>query len=204
LFARVFTIGQTPFLNRAFSLFYRNTCGGLLRGATVLVDGQEMNAVSYIGSGPTVAEIRASVDHIFASPGFRRSPQLVSFLRFVVETTLAGKAASIKSYSIGVEALGRREDFEPDVDPIVRVEAGRLRRALVCYYASDGAGHPIVVEIPLGHYVPIFYYRKYPYLASKLAAIVSRQPVKLIDVWTRSYLHKWVGGLGRRDNSSAS
>jgi hypothetical protein len=163
-----------------------------------------MKPVSYIGSGPTVAEIRAAVDHIIVSPGFRHSPQLVSFLRFVVDTTLAGKATSIKSYSVGIEALGRREDFDPDSDPIVRVEAGRLRRALVCYYAGEGAGHPIVVEIPLGHYVPMFYYRKYPYLASKLATIVGRQPIRLIDVWTRSYLHKWVGNLGRRDTSGAS
>ena len=163
-----------------------------------------MKPVSYIGSGPTVAEIRAAVDHIIVSPGFRHSPQLVSFLRFVVETTLAGKGTSIKSYSVGVEALGRRDDFDPHIDPIVRVEAARLRRALVCYYAGKGAGHPIVVDIPLGHYVTIFYYRKYPYLASKLAAIVGRQPVKQIDVWTRSYLHKWVGNLGRRDTSSAS
>jgi hypothetical protein len=163
-----------------------------------------MKPVSSIGSGPTVAEIRAAVNHIVISPGFRHSPQLVSFLRFVVETTLAGKATSIKSYSVGVEALGRKEDFDPHIDPIVRVEAGRLRRALVCYYANDGAGRPIVVEIPLGHYVPIFYHRKYPYLASKLAAIVNRQPIKLIDVWARSYLHKWVGSLGRRDNSRAS
>ena len=160
--------------------------------------------MSYIGSGPTVAEIRAAVNHIVVSPGFRHSPQLVSFLRFVVETTLAGKATSIKSYTVGVEALGRRDDFDPHIDPIVRVEAGRLRRALVCYYAGEGAGRPIVVDIPLGHYVPTFYYRKYPYLVSKLAAIVGRPPIKLIDVWARSYLHKWVGSLGHRDNSRAS
>jgi|SRR5579864_4145887 len=148
-----------------------------------------MKPLSYIGEGPTAEEIRAAVDHIVTSPGFRNSPQLVSFLRFVVETTLAGKAASIKSYSIGVEAFGRREDFDPHVDPIVRVEAGRLRRALVGYYAGDGAGRPIVVAIPLGHYVPIFYYRKYPYLVGKLAAVVNRWHVKLIEAWTRPYPH---------------
>jgi hypothetical protein len=162
-----------------------------------------MEPVSYIGTGPSVEEIRAAVGRIVASRGFRHSPQLVSFLRYVVEATLAGKAASIKSYSIGIEALGRREDFDPHIDPIVRVEAGRLRRALVCYYAGEGAGRPIVLEIPLGHYVPIFYYRKYPYLASKLAAIASRQPVKLIDVWTRYYLHRWAGNLRRRNSSRA-
>jgi hypothetical protein len=144
------------------------------------------------------------VDHIVASPGFRNSPQLVSFLRFVVEATLCGKAASIKSYSIGIEALGRRDDFDPHVDPIVRVEAGRLRRALVGYYAADGAGSAIIIEIPLGHYVPKFHYRKYPYLAGIWAALMSRRHGKLFDAWTRPYLHKWVGGLGRRGSSNAS
>jgi hypothetical protein len=163
-----------------------------------------MKPVSYIDSSPSAEEIRAAVKHIVGSPGFRRSPQLVSFLRFVVESTLAGKAASIKSYSIGIEALGRRDDFDPNVDPIVRVEAGRLRRALVGYFAGAGAGRPIVIEIPLGHYVPAFYYRKYPYLFSKLAAIVNQKHIKLIDAWTRPYLHKWGASLGRRGSSSAS
>ena len=160
--------------------------------------------MSYIDRGPTVEETRAAVDRIVASRGFRHSPQLVSFLRYVVEATLAGKAASIKSYSIDVEALGRREDFDPHIDPIVRVEAGRLRRALVDYFAGEGAGRPIIIEIPLGHYVPYFHYRKYPYLAGKLAAIVSRKHSKLIDAWTRPYLLKWGASFGRRGDSSAS
>jgi hypothetical protein len=157
-----------------------------------------------IENDPTVEDIRAAVAHTIASQGFLHSPQLVSFLRYVVEATLAGKAASIKSYSVGVEALGRRDDFDPHVDPIVRVEAARLRRALANYFAGEGAGRPIIIEIPLGHYVPIFYYRKFPYLVGKLAAIVSRKHIKLIDAWMRPYLHKWVAGGGRRGSSNAS
>jgi hypothetical protein len=163
-----------------------------------------MKSGTSIDSGPSAEEIRAAVEHIIGSSGFRHSPQLVSFLRFVVESTLAGKAASIKSYSIGIEALGRRDDFDPTADPIVRVEAGRLRRALVGYFAGDGAGCPIIIEIPLGHYVPTFCYRKYPYLFNRLAAIVNRKHIKLIDAWTRPYLHRWVAGLGRRGSSNAS
>ena len=163
-----------------------------------------MKSETSIDSGPSAEEIRAAMKHIVGSPGFRHSPQLVSFLCFVVESTLAGKAASIKSYSIGIEALGRRDDFDPNVDPIVRVEAGRLRRALVGYFAGEGAGRPIIIEIPLGHYVPTFYYRRYPYLFSKWAAIVSQKHIKLIDAWTRPYLNKWVAGLARRGSSNAS
>jgi hypothetical protein len=104
----------------------------------------------------TADEIRAAVERVVISPGFRRSPQLVAFLRFVVESVLGGKAGRIKSYTIGIEALQRGEGFDPQIDPIVRVEAGRLRRALASYYAGEGARRSVTIEIPLGSYVPRF------------------------------------------------
>ena len=73
-----------------------------------------------------------------ASRPFDTSPKLTSFLRFVVESTLAGQGERLKGYTIGVEALGRGENFDPQIDPIVRVEAIRLRAALARYYAGDG------------------------------------------------------------------
>jgi Tfp pilus assembly protein PilF/TolB-like protein len=119
-----------------------------------------MTAVSGSDDVPTAEEIRAAVERIVTSDAFRRSPQLVSFLRFVVESVLGDKAESIKSYTIGVEAFGRGEDFDPQVDPIVRVEAGRMRRALACYFAGEGADLPVTIEIPLGSYIPKFRRRK--------------------------------------------
>jgi hypothetical protein len=104
----------------------------------------------------TAEEIRAAVERVVTSPGFRRSPQLVAFLRFVVESVLGGKAGRIKSYTIGIEALRRGQGFDPQIDPIVRVEAGRLRRALASYYAGEGARRSVTIEIPLGSYVPTF------------------------------------------------
>src|SRR5262249_58005353 len=86
------------------------------------------------------------------------SPQLIAFLRFVVEATLRGERHLIKAYTIAVEALGRGADFDAGADPIVRVEAGRLRRALQRYYA--GTTDPILIHIPLGHYIPEFRYRQ--------------------------------------------
>jgi hypothetical protein len=62
-------------------------------------------------------EIRAAVERVVTSPGFRRSPQLVAFLRFVVESVLGGKAEYIKSYTIGIEALRRGEGFDPQTTP---------------------------------------------------------------------------------------
>jgi hypothetical protein len=106
---------------------------------------------------PCAEEIRAALDGMLVSEVFRGSPQLAAFLRYVVETTLRGEADRIKGYTIAIEALGRDAAFDPQTDPIVRVEAARLRRALSRYYANGGGAAPVRIELPLGHYVPAFH-----------------------------------------------
>jgi tetratricopeptide (TPR) repeat protein len=105
---------------------------------------------------PCADEIRAALEHMAASDAFRGSPQLVAFLRYVVEATLRGTGDRIKGYTIAVEALGRGDDFDPQADPIVRVEAMRLRRALNRYYENGGKHDPVLIDLPLGSYVPAF------------------------------------------------
>jgi hypothetical protein len=107
-------------------------------------------------TAPNRADILASLDRVLASPGFRASPRLSSFLRFVVEETVAGRGNRIKGYTVAVVALGRSESFDPQTDPIVRVEAGRLRRALERYYAGPGSDDEIVITLPRGSYIPSF------------------------------------------------
>lgn len=102
------------------------------------------------------AIIRAGLDRVLVSDAFRAAPQLSAFLSFVVERTVEGRAAELKGYTIAVEGLGRPADFNPQLDPIVRVEAGRLRRALAQYYAGDGRGDPVQISMPVGGYVPVF------------------------------------------------
>ena len=133
-----------------------------------------MTAMNDSSDAITAEEIRAAVERVVTSPGFRRSPQLVAFLRFVVESVLGGKAGYIKSYTIGVEALRRGEGFDPQIDPIVRVEAGRLRRALASYYAGEGARCSVTIEIPLGSYVPTFCRCKNHRPIAALGAILMR------------------------------
>jgi tetratricopeptide (TPR) repeat protein len=101
-------------------------------------------------------DIHRQLERICASEVFRSSLRLARFLTFVVETTLAGKSHTIKAYTIAVEAFGRGADFDADRDPIVRVEAGRLRRALARYYAGAGSNDFLVIELPRGAYVPSF------------------------------------------------
>ena len=79
-----------------------------------------------------------------------------SFLRFVVEQTLDGQAGGLKERTIGVEALGRRLDYDPKVDPIVRVQARRLREKLAEYYQSQAGRTELQIGLPKGSYVPEF------------------------------------------------
>ena len=103
---------------------------------------------------PDRADVQRALDGVLASEMFRGSPKLGAFLRYVVEATLRGEQDRIKGYTIGVEALGREEDFDPQIDPIVRVEATRLRRTLDRYYAGPGANDRIVFALSRGSYVP--------------------------------------------------
>jgi tetratricopeptide (TPR) repeat protein len=101
-------------------------------------------------------KIRAALDRMVGSEMFRDSPQLAAFLRFVTEAELRGESDRIKGYTIGVEALGRGKDFDPQADPIVRVEATRLRRTIERYYAGPGASDPVIITLSPGSYVPAF------------------------------------------------
>jgi hypothetical protein len=109
---------------------------------------------------PDPNDIHAALERVCVNRPFDTSPKLTSFLRYVVESTLAGRGGRLKGYTIGVEALGRGENFNPQVDPIVRVEAIRLRAALARYYAGAGTDDPVVIEMPRGHYVAHFHWAR--------------------------------------------
>ena len=109
-----------------------------------------------VGNEADNDEIRRQLVRIVGSAPLIGSLRLTRFLTFVVKATLAGEGARIKAYTIAVEALGRGSDFDPQADPIVRVEAGRLRTALARYYADAGRDDPVTIELPRGSYVPTF------------------------------------------------
>src|SRR5215207_7540554 len=113
-------------------------------------------------AGPSPEAIRAQLERIVASPGFAVPERLRSFLRYVVEEALAGRADRIKAYTIAVEVFERDDTFDPQVEPVVRIEAGRLRRGLEHYYLTAGRGDPLLIEVPKGGYVPHFTERTAP------------------------------------------
>nr|WP_319386016.1 hypothetical protein [uncultured Roseibium sp.] len=106
--------------------------------------------------GHSEETVRAALVSALESPEFRSAPQLRSFLDFIVHAALEQNREKIKGYTIAVEALGRSEDFNPVTDPIVRVEAARLRRRLAKYYAGTGASERVRIVIPKGSYAPEF------------------------------------------------
>ena len=114
------------------------------------------NPVSPAAPGPSPAEVRQQLEKILSSPGFVDAGRLSPFLRFLVNETLAGEGPRLKELVIGVEVFQRSGNYDPRIDPIVRVEARRLRSRLDEYYRSSGLGDPIRVSLPKGSYVPRF------------------------------------------------
>ena len=102
--------------------------------------------------GPSAQDVRAELERILASRCFQQAGRASHFLRFVVEATLTGGGRRLKGYTIGVEVFGRPADFDAQSDALVRVEAGRLRRRLVEYYAGEGADSRVRIELPRGSY----------------------------------------------------
>ena len=100
--------------------------------------------------------IRAEVSRILDSSIFVQSGRLNRFLRFTVETTLAGEAVVLKEYLIGTEVYDRKPPYHPSVDSIVRSEARRLRNKLKEYYESAGKYDPVFIYYRTGSYVPVF------------------------------------------------
>jgi adenylate cyclase len=118
--------------------------------------GSERAAKVEPRSGLHHGEIRNQLDRILASPEFHATDKMRDFLRFVVDEKLAGRSHRLKGFTIAVEVFGRGEDFDANRDPIVRIQAGRLRRAIERYYLVGGVHDPILIDIPKGRYVPRF------------------------------------------------
>jgi adenylate cyclase len=126
-----------------------------MHGDSGLVVGGLPNAQS----PPSAADVRAQLERLVASPDFDVPARARRFLSYIVEETLAGRGDRIKAYSVGMEVFGRDQNFDAQSDPAVRIEAGRIRRALAHYYLAAGSSDPVVINIPKGAYVPYFAWR---------------------------------------------
>ena len=101
-------------------------------------------------------EVREVLERIVRRPEFADAPRLSAFLQFVVNETLEGRASRVKAYTIATSVFGRDASFDPQTNPVVRVEAMRLRQALNHYFAVAGSNEPIEIRMDRGTYVPEF------------------------------------------------
>lgn len=140
-------------------------------------------------------EIQAHLRRVLSSCDFAMPERSHRFLTYVVEETLAGRSERIKAYAIAVEVFGRGPDFDLLNDPVVRIEAGRLRRGLERYYLLQGRNDPIQIDIPKGGYVPHFRLRASEGDAP-LEPIVAASSLKVPSPRARLEWHKnvWLQG----------
>lgn len=107
-----------------------------------------------------ISRVRAQLSRILASSVFVGADRSSAFLRFIVDCALEGRESEIKESVIAVEVIGRKTSFDSKTDPIVRVEAGRLRDRLDSFYRHEGAEDRILITLPKGGYVPKFLERE--------------------------------------------
>lgn len=148
----------------------RQTVDGCNKGLSVFVRGRVGNAEKNWGASktpdqganpaPDEAAVRTQLERILTSRGFDATERTHKFLLYIVDETLRDRADRIKAFSIATDVFGRDASFDPRSDPIVRVEAGHLRRALEHFYVTAGQSDPVAIKVPKGSYVPLFEARR--------------------------------------------
>lgn len=123
----------------------------------------------------TSEQKRELVQRVLGSQLFSRSPAMRAFLLFITEHAISGQVGKLKEQTIGAEVLGRRPNYDPAEDNIVRVRAHELRGRLEKYFATEGSEEPVVITVPKGSYIPEFA----PRHAAVPAAPPAPQPVAL-------------------------
>jgi eukaryotic-like serine/threonine-protein kinase len=141
---------------------------------------ESLSATKSPGVVPEAA-VRDELARLLASQSLKDSELLKRFLRYVVDSTLAGEGDQLKEYRLGLEVFGRDTSFDPKLDPVVRMAAWRLRQKLQEYYEREGRQDPIRIEIPKGGYAARFAAAARPELAD-LENAVGRLPQEKVNV----------------------
>lgn len=105
---------------------------------------------------PDPAVIREQLQRLLAHPLFANSKRYPALLAHTVEQTLLGNASELKERSIGIDVFGRSPSYDANADPVVRISAGEVRKRLSQYYYDSTHDGELVIELPVGSYVPLF------------------------------------------------
>jgi hypothetical protein len=141
---------------------------------------------SPISGSPSSGEVLEQLERLLRSRRLRESQQLQAFLEYIVRETLESRQDGLKEYRVGCIVFGRKPDYDPRHDGIVRVQATTLRKRLEMYYAEEGIRDRVRIELPRGGYVPSFQYclveapvEVPPVFAPAPAPVTNRRPLVL-------------------------
>ena len=125
-------------------------------------------------------EVLRQLERILANPLFKHSKRYPLLFRFVVERALEGRSHQLKERTLGVEVFGRDPDYDTNLDPVVRIAAGEIRKRIAQYYHEPGHEHEMRIDLPCGSYVPNFTRSAQPEVTPRFpnfAAILAAWPV---------------------------
>lgn len=105
---------------------------------------------------PDATEVREQLERLLVHPLFANSKRYPALLAYTVEQTLLGNASELKERSIGIEVFGRTPSYDANADPVVRITAGEVRKRLTQYYYDSSHAGELIIELPVGSYVPLF------------------------------------------------
>ncbi|MGB6690210.1 MAG: hypothetical protein WBE76_20435 [Terracidiphilus sp.] len=125
------------------------------------------------------AAVREQLERLLAHPLFANSKRYPNFLKYTVEQTLRGNGPEIKERSIGIEVFGRSPSYDANADPVVRITAGEVRKRLVQYYYDSAHDGELIVELPIGSYVPVFHAPEPPAASHRPMPV---EPMEIVPV----------------------
>lgn len=109
---------------------------------------------------PDLTAVGDQLARVLASTSFQQADRLRRFLNFIVDEAMAGRGGELKEYVVAVRVFEKEDSFDPRTDPLVRVQARRLRARLTQYYRDEGQLDPVVIDLPKGRYAPSFKVRE--------------------------------------------
>jgi len=127
---------------------------------------------------PELDPSRIQIQRIVSSKAFKTSEVHRNLLTYLAEKSLAGEAQNLKEYTVGLDVFGKPSSYDPRQESVVRMHVGRLRQKLAEYYRSDGAGDPIILDLPKGGFAVTFDMRPVPELADGMPLQASATPIR--------------------------
>jgi hypothetical protein len=140
---------------------------------------------------PDQAMVREQLGRLVVHPLFANSKRYPALLAYTVEQTLLGNAAELKERSIGIEVFGRSPSYDANADPVVRITAGEVRKRLSQYYYDSTHDGELVIELPIGSYVPLFRLQERPAEPEPVAALPEPTQATAVPVQTVASARPW-------------